>query len=148
MDFNVIECLHARRTSLHALVTYACVCTDYRKKTERYILYLRDLEADTARYRWETLAEDEQLWGPPYMYYPLPSWRQWRLQVWWYVVNRSSRRLGWIMAHEDWIRSLHDMQNAMTRAPTTGGLYSHIVVQIDPWTWDYEDRVWVPEDHI
>ena len=127
-----------------------CICRDVRNSTDIHAApYLAKRKADQRAYiiqRFPTFVQDCEVFGAPWLVMPLPTWRVWRVQEWWYVVRgRSWPKTEWILVETHWLRNLIEMAQLET---SVGGLFTFCRFDVRSYTWDYEWWWWVEEDHI
>ena len=89
-----------------------------------------------------TIVDDIRLWDWPSSLWPLPTWRRWRVDVWWYFDEYSRFDRGWHKEETFWFSRFPDLREILSRDSTTAGLYTHRRFELSLWTWDYEDPWW------
>ena len=92
--------------------------------------------------------------GEPYVYWPVPTWRKWKVDVWWYFAESRTGRIieafghGWTHMETYWMSSLVEMSGVHRRMFRSGGMYNHLQMTVSSWVWDYEVGEWEEEDHV
>ena len=98
--------------------------------------------------KFPTIVADIVLWGWPSSLWPLPTWRRWRMDVWWYFDEYSRVDRGWHIQDTFWFSRFPDSRELWSRVFTTAGLYTHRRFELSSWTWDYQDPWWQEQDHV
>ena len=127
-----------------------CSCKTVKRITDLYADHpLAKRKADQRAYtirRFPTFVQDCEVWGDPMVLIPLPTWRVWRVREWWFVVRgRLWPRTGWRLMETHWLRNLSEMAKL---EDLFGGLCTYVRFEVCSYTWEYEDRWWVEEDHV
>ena len=114
-----------------------------------YIQQRRLRRRNYALERYPTLAIDEERFGEPIGYWPMPRWRKWKVEVWWFF-DETSRVSGegCIIQYIYWMDSLAELSAIHRTMFTTGGLYSRLRLELSTWTWDDNEPVWQEEVHV
>ena len=94
-----------------------------------------------AHQRFPQLESDIETWGEPYAYFPLPTWRLWRVDVWWLAKG------SWERQEQFHFVALSELQRVYWQMLHLPGLYQFRRLELSSWTWDYEDGEWAEEDH-
>ena len=124
------------------------VYTASRMWVEKYIQKRRLRQRNYALQHYSTFAADVERYGEPFQYWPLPSWRMWKVEVWWYFDGYSRHDRGWICERTYWMNSLAQLSDRQRNMYRTAGLYKHLQLTLSSWIWDYTDQVWQEEDHV
>ena len=95
-----------------------------------------------------TIVDDIRLWDWPSSLWPLPTWRRWRVEVWWCFDEYSRVDCGWKIQETFWFSRLPDLRELLPRVFTTAGLYAHRRLELSSWTWDYDSPWWQEEHHV
>ena len=107
-----------------------------------------------AKERWPTFPQDVEKYGEPWKYYPIPTWRLWKLDVWWYFASPMSYRIaaaynpGWSIQETYWMSEMHELIEIYKRMYKTVGLYTHVQLMLSISTWDYLIQTWADHDHV
>ena len=95
-----------------------------------------------------TIVDGIRLWDWPSSLWPLPTWRRWRVEVWWCFDEYSRVDRRWKIQETFWFSRLPDLRELLPRVFTTAGLYTHRRFELSLWTWDYDDPWWQEQDHV
>ena len=98
--------------------------------------------------KFPTIVDDIVLWGWPSDLWPLPTWRRWCVDVWWYFDDSSRFDRGWHKEETFWSSRFPDLREILSRVFTTAGFYAHRRLEVSSWTWDYESPWWQEEQHV
>ena len=134
-----------------------CVCRYIRDDANRYavpqVMQTRAARPVRLRECFPTFRRDREIYGEPCEVWPIPMWRIWRVQEWWYVL--ATRGLweitAWHLAETHWIRNLHDLEPLITYTQNIGGLFQLRRFYLSSYVWEYdlwETPQWLEEDHI
>ena len=124
------------------------VCVTSKKWVHTYIIHRRNERRNKASERYPRLIMDVERYGKPFVYWPVPQWRKWKVDVWWYFDEDSDvSEEGWICEQTCWMNTLAELSYTHKNMYTTGGLYNRLHLKIIPWTWDYDGTFWKEEDH-
>ena len=134
-----------------------CVCRYIRDDANRYAVPLVAQRRAARLVRihecFPTFRRDREIYGEPCEVWPIPKWRIWRVQEWWYVL--ATRGLweitAWHLAETHWIRNLHDLEPLITNTRNFGGLFQFRRFYLSSYVWEYdlwETPQWLEEDHI
>ena len=123
------------------------VCTALRMWVETYIQKRRLRQQNYALFHYYTFAADVERYGEPFRYWPSPSWRMWKVEVWWYFDGLHRYDRGWICERTYWMNSLAQLSDIHRNMYRTAGMYNHFQLTLSSWIWDYTYQVWQEEDH-
>ncbi len=88
-------------------------------------------------------------WGDPFRYWPVPTWRMWRVEVWWFLPGgKGPGGRYWMRDAYYYMVTLSELPSLYKRVFETGGLYQHRRLVLSSWTWAYDEPQWAEEDHM
>ena len=94
------------------------------------------------------LMNDISLYGSPSMVLPLPTWRSWRVDVWWCFPESTPVLKGWILGERRWMKELCFLPTVYESLYLPGGVYKNLRLELSSWTWDYDSQCWEEEDRV
>ena len=125
------------------------ICRDVRDGTNRhaaqYVAKRKEARLAYIIQQFPTFLQDCEIFGKPGVVMPLPTWRVWRVQEWWYVAQcRIWPSSEWFLSETHWLRNLNEFAELDTKV---GGLLVFRRFYLRSYIWDYEDRWLVEEVH-
>ena len=130
---------------------FRCICRDVRDHVDLHAArHLVKRKVDRLAHiaeEYPTFRQDCGLFGTPSVVMPLPMWKVWRVQEWWYVETwRVENNIEWILSETHWINHLADL--APLEKKPSGKPFTFRRFYLRSFVWDYECRWWVEEDQI
>jgi hypothetical protein len=127
---------------------YGCVCTNFKRCIEALSFRRRDEQRAVVIDRFPGFIDVEARYGRPVELLPYPSWRQFKVAVWFYFDGHHINGTAWLKHHVQWVTSLSEVGRVWCETTRTGGLYKHVQLVVTMWMFDMIDQVWEEEDHI
>ena len=78
--------------------------------------------------RFPTVVDDLLAWGWPSSLWPLPKWKRWRVDVWWYCDDNSQHYQGWHIEETMWFSQLPDLRALWSTRPFFFGLTNFMLL--------------------
>ena len=135
--------------------TLSRIAKTLKQTSSTCLMCIRSCEADMyeaslakASEVFPSVVADVARYGRPVSVLPLPTWRLWRVDVWWRYPNGSRAGRGWELAEVHWISELHLLHQTYENSYLTAGLYENLRMELSSWTWQYHDRQWMEEYRV
>ena len=126
-----------------------CICRDVRDEANMHAAPLvaarKGVRLAYIIEKYLTFCQECEIFGAPCVVMPLPTWRVWRVQEWWYVEQcRGWQNTECFLSEAHWIRNLKEL------APLEKKLEGQFTFRrffLLSHMWDYDCRWWVEENH-
>lgn len=108
-----------------------------------------------AKRQFPHFEEEFAQWGEPDLYFPVPLWRFWRCDVYWYCTAETGRLVEvpvvdmWHLRESHWARKMpDDFLQVWQDMWHTAGVYKHQSMYWSYWEYNSLERVWALCDMI
>jgi len=127
---------------------YGRVCINFKRSIEGVCRRRRAEQRRLAIEQDPTFIGVEARLGRPAYLWPMPVWRSFKVEVWWFFDAHRTLGTGWHFCSEQWVTRLSEVQRVWDETHQAAGLYTHVQLTVTMWTFDLMDREWAEEDHV